>query len=180
MKTTRLFLISSVIAALMLTGCGAPTKKVEEPKKMEPVPIKTGLGSHAELLNGLSDQINLDRVEGKDTYMGYTPDRTTGGNQFVSLVIYGPPEAAYHAFFSVALPYDENPDPAKYPEFMRRNQKLLDTFLHNIFKGNIPEEFKKELETAKKNPDKKRTLVIGGRNVKINYDLTKRIEIDVR
>ncbi len=176
MKTTRLLLISGAIPALILIGCGggALPKKVEEPKKVETIPTKASGSSHAELLKGLSDQINLERVEGKDMYMGYTSDRTTGGKQFVSLIIYGPPEAAYRAFLSVAL------SDAGNSEFLQRNQKLLDAFLQNIFQGNVPEILKKELDTAQKTPDKERKFSVGDRNVKIKCDLTQRMTIDVQ
>jgi hypothetical protein len=173
----------TAICLLLLSGCGAPPPavKVTKPATPPPAPSKPGLGlSQAELLKGM-EPITLERVEqgGPPAYLGYTPDREESGNKFASLIAYGQPEAVTRAFFSAAMPVDEYPDPAKYPDFMVRNQKLLDNFLNNIFQGKVPADVHSQIEFAEKNPNKKRVVNLTNSAIYIEYDDTKRLTIDM-
>ena len=180
---TNYVLAASAAGLLFLAGCGSPPKATKAPPLQEappPPPSKPGLGlSQAELLKGL-EPITLERVGNQSAYLGYTPDKQEGSNKFTSLVAYGTPEVVDHALMSAALPYDEYPDPAKYPEFMVRNQKLLDTFLNNIFQGKVPREISEQLEYVKEHPERKRAIPIPYCMVTVEYDDTKHIVIEIQ
>ena len=176
MKTAKLVLASGLFLALVLTGCGGPAKKAEEPKKAEPVQTKPGLGiSQAELLKGI-DEIKLGRVEqgGPPTFLGYTPDREQGGTTYTSIVVQGSPETVMYAKIVAGC------DSSKGADLVARNMRYVDAFLSNVFGGNVPDEIKKELAFVKENQDKKRQVVAGNRNITLFQELTKQLEIDVR
>lgn len=174
-----------LFACILLGGCGdsAPEKPaVKAKEKEEEAPAKPeapkGLGlSQAKLLTGMG--ITLDRTaiqssEG-NTYMGDTGD---GGQKWTKLVAYGTAETVTHAYLLSALPFADNPDAAKYPDYMTRNLKLRDTFLTNLF-GSVPPDVKAALDWAKDNAKKEKAVSVDGKSVKIKYE-DNAMSIDVK
>lgn len=184
----RVVLFSGMVCVAALTGCGKKETKAPEPAKTTEKPVEPakpkGLGvTQAELMKGVGE-INLEQADMKtaegNVYMGKTSDAGEPGGKFASLVVYGTPDNVTHVYYAAALPYADFPDAAAYPDYMKRNLKLQDTLLANLFGGKIPDDIKAGLDWAKSNPDKDKMVSVEKKNVKLTYGSDKKIAIDVK
>lgn len=161
-----------------------PPSVTNRPASESPPPKPREVVTQARLMQGIQEivleRVNIRTVEG-DAYMGYTSDRGEAGNKFASIVMYGTPEQVVHAYYSGTLSYASYPDPAQYPDYMKRNIRIRDAFLANLLGSPIPEDVKAAVEWAPKNPDDERVVRANTWSVKVSYSKAdSKLGIDVK
>jgi len=122
-----------------------------------------------------------DPVDGW-AYIGYTSDREKQGtNTFCSMVVYGSEERVTHALFCATIPVPENSDPTMNPDLLKRNTLMMDLFLYNMFRGQVPSVARETIEWAKKNPGREAMEVARGLKIKCKYSpADKKFTVDIR
>jgi hypothetical protein len=208
MRTTNLFCALGLGLAFILSGCGGDVpEKPKEPEKETPKLIISppsdevppefkqpgkGLGlSKSTIVKGLDPDLPVEDAdiatkEG-NTFMGHTADfssamdRPETAAQAANVVLYGSLAEIRHAYYSCGMNLLNNPDSKDYPEYMKRNQRLAETFLGNILGVPLPADVKAGLEYAKGNPDRDKFVKAGGKIVQFNYSSReKQLKIDVK
>jgi hypothetical protein len=171
---------------ICLAGCGSPEpeKPKVETKAKEEAPPKPeapkGLGiSQAKLMEGVNgsplEQLEGKGADGTNVYKGGIADEP---GKSVNLIVYGSPQVVTYVYFTAAIPYADFPDAEKYPDFMKRNIKVQDTLLTNIF-GSVPPDVKAAADWAKDNAKKEKVVSVNGKAVKVKYD-DKAISYDIK
>jgi hypothetical protein len=140
--------------------------------------------SMAALLNGFKGHIDtLEKTAVRDpidgwAYMGYTSDPNVTR---CSMIAYGSEERVTHALFCATIPVPEGSDPSISPEILSRNTKMLELFLFNVFRGQVPPVARETIDMARKNPGREAMEVARGLKIKCKYStLDKKFTIDVR
>jgi hypothetical protein len=191
MKLSALLLCSC--ALVVLAGCGSPAPTeikpadAPKPKAATPSPAPApaapkGLGlGQRQLIVGTGSLVTLEELAMKSSEGSmYKADVSDEPGKKASVIVYGTPDTITHFYFTAGEPFADFPEEAKYPEFMKRNLKLQDTLLGNLFAGKIPADVSDALKWARENPGKEKVVSVDNKTVKVKYDVDKSISIDVK
>ena len=206
MRTCALFVPALFVVLTWLPGCGGapeatPAPEPEKPKLVIPPPAMPeppeakqkgkGIKPMADIVKGLDPDLRVDDADlpspDGNTWMGHTSDfpkvqaDINALEQYANLVLYGTREMVNRAYFNAGADFMGNPPPEQYPDYMKRNLKLAETLLGNMFGSPLPEEVKAGLESFRTAPDRRNWVKANNHVAVFVYNSRKKeITIDIK